>query len=76
LGNRSGVDGFVQLCSQISEARCQDAAVVRGIDGVGLMVNVLRKYPGTGYEKPHVWLAQVRGGVLDDLAIGDIRITA
>jgi len=66
-------DGFVQLCSALEGERCQDAAVVRGIDGVGLMVNVLQKYPGTGYEKPHVWLAQVRGGVLDDLAIGDIR---
>lgn len=68
-------DGFVQLCSQLDGERCQDAAVVRGIDGVGLMVNVLQRYPGTGYEKPHVWLAQVRGGVLDDLAIGDIRTT-
>jgi len=67
-------DGFVQLCSQLSEERCEDAAVVRGIDGVGLMVNVLLPYPtGTGYEQARVWLAQVRGGVLDDLAIGDIR---
>ena len=66
-------DGFVQLCSTLEGERCQDAAVVRGIDGVGLMVNVLQKYPGTGYEEPRVWLAQVRGGVLDDLAIGDIR---
>ena len=66
-------DGFVQLCSALEGERCQDAAVVRGIDGVGLMVNVLQKYPGTGYEEPRVWLAQVRGGVLDDLAIGDIR---
>jgi hypothetical protein len=56
--------------------RGEDAAVVRRIDGVGLMVSVLQPYPsGTGYEKPHVWLAQVRGGVLDDLAIGDIRTT-
>jgi hypothetical protein len=68
-------DGFVQLCSQLDGERCQDAAVVRGIDGVGLMVNVLQRYPGTGYQKPHLWLAQVRGGVLDDLAIGDIRTT-
>ncbi len=66
-------DGFVQLCSALGGERCQDGAVVRGIDGVGLMVNVLQKYPGTGYEEPHVWLGQVRGGVLDDLAIGDIR---
>ena len=66
-------DGFVQLCSTFEGARCQDAAVVRGIDGVGLMVNVLQPFPGSGYEKHHVWLAQVRGGVLDDLAIGDIR---
>jgi len=67
-------DGFVQLCSQISDGRCEGAAVVRGIDGVGLLVNVLLPYPnGTGYEKPHLWLARVRGGVLDDLAIGDIR---
>lgn len=55
--------------------RCEDAAVVRGIDGVGLMVNVLQRYPGTAYEKPYVWLALVRGGVLDDLAIADIRTT-
>jgi hypothetical protein len=66
-------DGFVQLCSTLEGERCQDAAVVRGIDGVGLMVNVLQPFPGSGYEKPHVWLAQVRAGVLDDLAIGDIR---
>ena len=68
-------DGFVQLCSQLHGERCEHAAVVRGIDGVGLVVNVLQRNPGTGYEKPHVWLSQVRGGVLDDLAIGDIRTT-
>ncbi len=66
-------DGFVQLCSEINGERCEDAAVVRGIDGVGLLVNVIQPYPGSGYEEPHLWLARVRGGVLDDLAIGDIR---
>ncbi len=67
-------DGFVQLCSKVAGERCEDPAIVRGIDGVGLMVNVLQPYPGTGYEEPRVWLARVRGGVLDDLAIGDVRV--
>ncbi len=66
-------DGFVQLCSQISGGLCEDAAVVRGIDGIGLLVNVIRPYPGSAYEEPHLWLARVRGGVLDDLAGGGVR---
>jgi hypothetical protein len=62
-------DGFVQLCARVKGQRCVDGAVVRGIDGVGLLVNVLRPFPGSAYEKPTVWLARVRGGVLDDPAI-------
>ncbi len=40
-----------------------------GIDGVGLLVNVLIPYPGTAYEKPNLWLARVREGVIDDTTI-------
>lgn len=61
-------DGFVQLCAEVREERCSDGAIVRGIDGVGLMVNVLQPYPGSGYETNRLWLAQVRDGVLTDIA--------
>ena len=65
----SHVDGFVQLCATVVGDRCEGRAFVRGIDGVGLMLNVLRPYPGTGYEEPQLWIGQVRDGVLDDIAI-------
>jgi hypothetical protein len=67
-------DGFVQLCAVIDGERCEGGAIVRGIDGVGLLVNVIQVVQGpSGYEVPRVWLAQVRGGLLDNLAIGEIR---
>jgi len=62
-------DGFVQLCQKAIGDRCQGGAVVRGIDGVGLLVNVLLPHPGSGYETTRLWLARVRGGVLDDPGI-------
>lgn len=61
-------DGFVQLCADVREERCSDGAIVRGIDGIGLMVNVLRPSPGSGYETNRLWLAQVQDGVLTDIA--------
>ena len=65
----SHVDGFVQMCAVVLDGRCEGRAFVRGIDGVGLMVNVLKPYPGSAYEEPQIWLARVRDGVLDDIAI-------
>jgi hypothetical protein len=62
-------DGFVQLCGTVVRGRCEDGAVVRGVDGVGLLVNVLIPHPGSGYETSRLWLVRVRGGVLDDPGI-------
>jgi len=62
-------DGFVQLCAQVRGDRCSDGAIVRGIDGVGLMVNLLQPSPGSGYETNRLWLAQDQDGVLTDIAI-------
>ena len=63
-------DGFVQLCAAVEDDRCVNGAIVRGIDGIGLMVNVLQPYPaGTGYESNRLWLARVDHGVLTDIAI-------
>ena len=62
-------DGFVQLCAAIKDGRCEGRAIVRGIDGVALLTNVLLPEPGSGYEKPQLWLARVRDGVLGDIAI-------
>jgi hypothetical protein len=61
-------DGFVQLCGEVVGERCVDGAIVRGIDGIGLMLNVTNGPDVTAYEEPHVWLARVRDGVLDDIA--------
>jgi hypothetical protein len=69
-----GSDGFVQLCANVDGDACGGGAIVRGIDGVGLLVNVLLNVEGpSGYEEPRVWLARLDGTVLDDLAIGDVR---
>lgn len=57
-------DGFVQLCAEVHDERCSDGAIVRGIDRLGLMFNVLQPYPGSGYETNRLWLAQVQDGVL------------
>jgi len=61
-------DGFVQLCAEIDGEHCVDGAAVRGIDGIGLMLNVTRGPEVTAYEERQVWLARVDGGVLDDIA--------
>jgi hypothetical protein len=63
-------DGFVQLCAEVQGERCSNGAIIRGIDGVGLMVNVLQPYPaGTGYETNRLWLARLDHGVLTDIAL-------
>ena len=61
-------DGFVQLCAQVVDDRCEGGVVVRGIDGVGLMVNVTRFDWVSGYEEPQVWLVQIHDGVIDNPA--------
>jgi hypothetical protein len=61
-------DGFVQLCAEVVGQECRNGAIVRGIDGVGLMVNVTLGPDVTGYEVPQLWLARVNGGVLEDIA--------
>lgn len=61
-------DGFVQLCAQVVDDRCEGGEVVRGVDGVGLMVNVTRFDWVSGYEEPQVWLVQINDGVIDNPA--------
>ena len=61
-------DGFVQLCAQVVGDRCQGGVVVRGVDGIGLWLNVTRFSDVTGYEEPQVWLVQIRDGVIDNPA--------
>ena len=61
-------DGFVQLCAQVVDGACQGGVVVRGVDGIGLYLNVTRLPDVTGYEEPQVWLVQVHDGVIDDPA--------
>jgi hypothetical protein len=61
-------DGFVQLCAEVDGERCIDGAIVRGIDGVGLLVNVLIPSPGGFYaEEPGIWIGLVEDGVLLDI---------
>jgi hypothetical protein len=61
-------DGFVQLCADVISDECRNGAIVRGIDGVGLMVNVTSGPDVTAYEERQLWLAHVNGGVLEDIA--------
>ena len=61
-------DGFVQLCARVVDDRCEGGEVVRGVDGVGLMVNVTRFDWVSGYEEPQVWLVQINDGVIDNPA--------
>ena len=61
-------DGFVQLCAQVLDDACEGGVVVRGVDGVGLMVNVTRFDWVSGYEEPQVWLVQIHDGVIDNPA--------
>jgi hypothetical protein len=59
-------DGFVQLCAQVVGDRCDGGVVVRGVDGIGLYLNVTRFPDVTGYEEPQVWLVQIHDGVIDN----------
>jgi hypothetical protein len=52
----------------VVSGECRNGAIVRGIDGVGLMVNVTLGPDVTGYEMLQLWLARVNGGVLEDVA--------
>lgn len=61
-------DGFVQLCTQVVDGACDGGVVIRGVDGVGLYLNVTRFPDVTGYEEPQVWLVQIRDGVIDNPA--------
>jgi hypothetical protein len=61
-------DGFVQLCAQVVDDRCEGGVVVRGVDGVGLMVNVTRFDWVSGYEEPQMWLVQIHDGIIDNPA--------
>lgn len=61
-------DGFVQLCAQVVEDRCEGGVVVRGVDGIGLYLNVTSLDFVSGYEEPQVWLVRIRDGVIDDPA--------
>ena len=58
-------DGFVQLCAKVVDDGCEGGVVVRGIDGLGLWLNVNRFDWVSGYEEPQVWLVQIHDGVLD-----------
>ncbi len=42
--------------------------MVRGVDGIGLMVNVTGFDWVSGYEEPQVWLVQIHDGVIDNPA--------
>jgi hypothetical protein len=76
-------DGFVQLCGAVEGTapestgspdprRCENGAIVRGIDGVRLLHDVLVPRLAPYYVAPGVWLARVEDGVLEDLAGADI----
>ncbi len=60
-------DGFVQLCTDVQGDRCVDGAIVRGLDGVGLLVNVVLPHPEWYGDEPGVWIARVEDGVLRDV---------
>ncbi len=61
-------DGFVQLCAQVVDDACQGGVVVRGVDGIGLRLNVTGFDWVSGYEEPQVWLVQIHDGVIDNPA--------
>jgi hypothetical protein len=61
-------DGFVQLCAQVVADRCEGGVIVRGVDGIGLYLNVTSLDFVSGYEEPQVWLVRIRDGVIDDPA--------
>jgi hypothetical protein len=60
-------DGFVQLCSDVDGEVCADGAIVRGVDGVGLLVNVVVPHPEWYGTEPQLWIARVEDGVLRDV---------
>jgi hypothetical protein len=60
-------DGFVQLCAEVEGDRCIDGATVRGVDGVGLLVNVVIPHPEWYGDEPGVWIARVEDGLLRDV---------
>jgi hypothetical protein len=61
-------DGFVQLCADVDGDDCIGGATVRGIDGVGLLVNVVIPNPDWyGDEMPGLWIARVEDGLLRDV---------
>jgi hypothetical protein len=61
-------DGFVQLCAQVVNDACEGGVVVRGVDGIGLRLNVTDFDWVSGYEEPQVWLVQINDGVIDNPA--------
>jgi hypothetical protein len=61
-------DGFVELCTDVVEGTCVDGAVVRGIDGIRLLLEVITPNPNFYAVHPYTWLARVRDGVLVDIA--------
>jgi hypothetical protein len=60
-------DGFVQLCAEVEGEECIDGAIVRGVDGVALLINVVRSNPDWYGEEPQTWIARVEDGVLRDV---------
>ena len=61
-------DGFVQLCARVVDGTCEGGVPVRGVDGIGLRLNVTRFDWVSGYEEPQVWLVQIHDGVIDNPA--------
>jgi hypothetical protein len=60
-------DGFVELCADVEGDRCIDGASVRGVDGVGLLVNVIVPHPEWYGVEPQTWIARVEDGLLRDV---------
>jgi hypothetical protein len=60
-------DGFVELCAEVQGDRCIDGATVRGVDGVGLLVNVVIPHPEWYGDEPQAWIARVDAGLLRDV---------
>jgi len=60
-------DGFVQLCADVEGERCIDGAIVRGVDGVALLINIVRTVPDWYGEEPQTWIARVEDGLLRDV---------
>jgi hypothetical protein len=60
-------DGFVQLCAEGEGERCVGGAIVRGLDGVGLLVNVVLPFPDWYGQESGIWIARVEDGLLVDV---------